>query len=126
MKTLLALTLTLCACAQTSTVILVPLDLVPAANQAALHFDSTGGTNTFTCRLVTAGTTNEWGCWAATPFRATNRVALSFMASQSPFATNGVTRLIIGDYDLSTDPAAPFRLLETNGLAPYAPPLFAP
>lgn len=111
--------------AQTSTVVIVPADLVPAANQAATYFDPTGGTNTFTAQLVTAGTTNIWGCWAATPFRATNRVALSAMASQPPFATNGVTRLIIGDYDLS-DPGAPFRLLETNGLAPYAPPLFAP
>lgn len=123
MKTILPCILTLCACAQTSTVILVPLDLVPAANQAALHFDPSGGTNTFTCRLVTAGTTNIWGCWAATPFRATNRVALSYMASQPPFATNGVTRLLIGDYDLAADPAAPFRLLETNGLAVYSPPL---
>lgn len=112
--------------AQTSTVILVPLDLVPSANQAALHFDPLGGTNTFTAKVVTAGTTNIWGCWAATPFRATNRVALSYMASQPPFATNGVTRLIIGDYDLSSDPGAPFRLLETNGLAPYAPSMFAP
>ena len=67
-----------------------------------------------------AGTTNIWGCWAATPFRATNRVALSYMASQPPFATNGVSRLIIGDYDLS-DANAPFRLLETNGLAVYSP-----
>lgn len=126
MRLLLSILGSLSLAAQTSTVILVPLDLVPAANQAALHFDPSGGTNTFTCRLVTAGATNEWGCWAATPFRATNRIALSYMASQPPFATNGVTRLIIGDYDLSTDPAAPFRLLETNGLAPYAPPLFAP
>ena len=112
--------------AQTSTVIIVPADLVPAANQAATYFDATGGTNTFTAQIVTVGTTNIWGCWAATPFRATNRVALSYMASQPPFATNGVTRLIIGDYDLTADPGAPFRLLETNGLAPYAPPLFAP
>lgn len=126
MRTILQFLLTLCACAQTSTVILVPLDLVPAANRAALHFDSTGGANTFTCRLVTAGTTNEWGCWAATPFKATNRVALSYMASQPPFATNGVTRLIIGDYDLSTDPAAPFRMLQTNGLAVATPSLFVP
>lgn len=48
------------------------------------------------------------------------------LASQPPFATNGVSRLIIGDYDLAADPGAPFRLLETNGLAPYAPPMFAP
>lgn len=126
MKLPLSILVSLSLAAQTGTVILVPLDLVPAANQAATYFDPSGGTNTFTVQLVTAGTTNIWGCWAATPFKATNRVALSFMASQPPFATNGVTRLIIGDYDLSTDPAAPFRLLETNGLAPYAPPMFAP
>lgn len=126
MKRAIAILSPLALLAQTSTVILVPLDLVPAANQAATYFDPTGGTNTFTAQLVTAGTTNLWGCWAATPFRATNRVALSYMASQPPFATNGVSRLIIGDYDLAADPGAPFRLLETNGLAPYAPPMFAP
>lgn len=126
MKRAIAILSPLALLAQTSTVILVPLDLVPAANQAATYFDPTGGTNTFTAQLVTAGTTNIWGCWAATPFRATNRVALSYMASQPPFATNGVSRLIIGDYDLAADPGAPFRLLETNGLAPYAPPMFAP
>lgn len=126
MKRAIAILSPLALLAQTSTVILVPLDLVPAANQAATYFDPTGGTNTFTAQLVTAGTTNLWGCWAATPFRATNRVALSYMASQPPFATNGVTRLIIGDYDLAADPGAPFRLLETNGLAPYAPPMFSP
>ena len=123
MKRAIAILSPLALLAQTSTVIIVPADLVPAANQAATHFDPEGGTNTFTAKLVTAGTTNVWGCWAATPFQATNRVALSYMASQPPFATNGVTRLIIGDYDLS-DPAAPFRMLETNGLAVYSPPLF--
>lgn len=126
MKRLLLPLVPLVLAAQTSTVIIVPADLVPAANQAATYFDPTGGTNTFTARIVTAGTTNIWGCWAATPFRATNRVALSYMASQPPFATNGVTRLIIGDYDLAADPGAPFRLLETSGLAPYAPPMFTP
>lgn len=126
MKRAIAILSPLALWAQTSTVIIVPADLVPAANQAATHFDPEGGTNTFTSQLVTAGTTNIWGCWAATPFRATNRVALSYMASQPPFATNGVTRLIIGDYDLAADPGAPFRLLETNGLAPYSPPMFAP
>lgn len=28
--------------------------------------------------------------------------------------------------DFAADQGAPFRLLETNGLAPYAPPMFAP
>ena len=121
MKLPLSILTSLSLAAQTSTVIIVPADLVPAANQAATHFDPTGGSNTFTAQIVTVGTTNIWGCWAATPFKATNRVALSLMASQPPFATNGVTRLIIGDYDLTADPAAPFRLLETNGLAVYSP-----
>ena len=125
MKLPLSILGSLSLAAQTSTVIVVPADLVSAANQAATYFDPTGGSNTFTCRLVTAGTTNEWGCWAATPFKATNRVALSLMASQPPFATNGVTRLIIADYDLS-DANAPFRLLATNGLAVATPSLNAP
>ena len=107
--------------AQTSTVIIVPADLVPAANQAALHFDPTGGAQTFTAQVVTAGTTNIYGCWAATPFSATNRVLLNYMASQPPFATNGVTRLLIMDYGLTDDPGAPQRFLGTNGLAVYAP-----
>jgi hypothetical protein len=90
---------------------------------AALHFDPTGGAQTFTAQVVTAGTTNEWGCWAATPFSATNRVLLTYMASQPPFATNGVTRLLILDYSLTADPGAPQRFLATNNLAVYAPPL---
>jgi len=124
MKPLLSILCAVAALAQTSTVIVVPLDLVPAANQAATSFDPTGGTNTFTAQVVKAGTTNVWGCWAATPFSQTNRVLLSYMASQPPFETNGVTRLIIGDYALSADPVAPQRMLSTNGLAPYSPPMF--
>lgn len=124
MKTLVAI-LPLALLAQTSTVIIVPADLVPAANQAALHFDPTGGTNTFTAQLVSAGATNVWGCWAATPFSATNRAALTFMASQPPFATNGVTRLLIMDYSLTDDAGAPQRLLATNGLAVYSSPMFS-
>ncbi len=112
------------ALSQTSTVIVVPADLVAAANQAALHFDPTNGTNTFTAPIVTAGTTNVWGCWAATPFSPTNRVLLTYMASQPPFATNGISRLLIMDWSLTDDPGAPHRFLETNGLAVYAPPLF--
>lgn len=123
MRLLLSLLTFAAALAQTSTVICVPLDLVPAANQAALHFDPTGGTNTFTAPVVTAGTTNVWGCWAATPFSPTNRASLTFMASQSPFATNGVTRLLIMDYDRAADPGAPLRLLATNSLEVYSPPL---
>jgi hypothetical protein len=118
MKTLLAL-LPLATLAQTSTVIVVPADLVPAANQAALHFDPVGGTNTFTVQVVTAGTTNIYGCWAATPFSATNRAALTFMASQPPFTG----RLLVMDYDL-TNGAAPFKFLATHGLAVYSPPMF--
>lgn len=118
MKHLLAI-LPLALLAQTSTVIVVPSDLVPAANQAALHFDPTGGSKTFTAKVVTAGTTNVWGCWAATPFSATNRAALTYMASQPPFTG----RLLIMDYNLTADPGAPHRLLETNGLAVYQPPM---
>lgn len=118
MKHLLAI-LPLALLAQTSTVIVVPADLVPAANVAALHFDPTGGANTFTAQLVTAGTTNIYGCWAATPFSSTNRAALTFMASQPPFTG----RLLIMDYSLTDDPGAPQRFLTTNGLAVYAPPL---
>lgn len=121
MKHLLTfLLLALVARAQTSTVICVPLDLVPAANQAALHFDPTGGTNTFTAQLVSAGTTNVWGYWAATPFSSTNRAALTFMASQPPFTG----RLRILDYNL-TNATAPFDWLAGQGLAVYAPPMFA-
>lgn len=116
MKHLLAI-LPLGLLAQTSTVIIVPADLVPAANQAALHFDPTGGAQTFTAQVVTAGTTNVWGCWAATPFSATNRVMLTFMAAQSPFTG----RLLIMDYSLTDDPGAPQRFLSTNGLAVYSP-----
>jgi hypothetical protein len=119
MKQFLAIILAFFARAQTSTVICVPLDLVHAANQAALHFDPVGGTNTFTAQLVTAGTTNVWGCWAATPFSSTNRPALTFMASQPPFTG----RLLIMDYDL-TNGAAPFEFLTLHGLAPYAPAPF--
>ena len=107
------------ALAQTSTVIVVPADLVPAANQAALHFDPTGGTNTFTASVVTMGTTNVWGCWAATPFSPTNRVLLSYMASQPPFTG----RLLIMDYSLTEAPDAPRLFLGTNGLEVYAPSL---
>lgn len=107
------------AIAQTSTVICVPMDLVPAANHAATHFDPTGGTNTFTAQLVTAGTTNVWGCWAATPFSPTNRVLLSYMASQPPFTG----RLLIMDYNLTEAPEAPRLFLGTNNLEVYAPPL---
>ena len=108
------------ALAQTSTVIVVPEDLVPAANQAALHFDPTGGTNTFTAAVVTMGTTNVWGCWAATPFSPTNRVLLNYMASQTPFTG----RLLIMDYSLTEAPDAPRLFLATNNLEVYAPPMF--
>ncbi len=119
MRTLLSIICAATALAQTSTVIVVPLDLVPAANQAALNFDPVGGTNTFTAQLVSAGTTNVWGCWAATPFSPTNRVLLSYMASQPPFAG----RLLIMDYSLTEAPDAPRLFLGTNGLDVYAPPL---
>lgn len=119
MRLLLSLLTFAAALAQTSTVIVVPADLVPAANQAATHFDRVGGTNTFTAPVVMAGTTNVWGCWAATPFSSTNRVALTYMASQPPFTG----RLLIMDYDLTADPGAPHRFLATNNLAVYAPPL---
>lgn len=117
MRIILAILLSFSGLSQTSTVICVPNDLVPAANQAALHFDPVGGSNTFTAQIVAAGTTNVWGCWAATPFSATNRVALTYMASQPPFATNGVSRLLIMDWSLTDDPGAPQRFLATNGLA---------
>lgn len=120
MRLALSILAAFAALAQTSTVIVVPVDLVPAANQAALHFDPVGGTNTFTAPVVTAGTTNVWGCWAATPFSATNRVALAFMASQPPFTG----RLLIMDYDLTAAPDAPRLFLGTNGLAVYTPPPF--
>ncbi len=116
MKHLLAI-LPLALLAQTSTVIVVPADLVPAANVAALHFDPSGGAQTFTAQVVTAGTTNVWGCWAATPFSATNRAMLSHMASQPPFTG----RLLIMDYSLTDDPGAPQRFLSTNGLAVPSP-----
>lgn len=119
MRTILSIPLAVAALAQTSTVIVVPLDLVPAANQAALHFDPTGGANTFTAKVVSAGTTNAWGCWAATPFSATNRVMLNYMASQPPFTG----RLLIMDYSLTDDPGAPQRFLATNNLAVPSPPL---
>ncbi len=119
MRTLLSILCAVAALAQTSTVIVVPLDLVPAANQAATHFDPTGGTNTFTAQVVTTGTTNVWGCWAATPFSPTNRAALTFMASQPPFTG----RLLIMDYSLTEAPDAPRLFLGTNGLEVYAPPL---
>ena len=118
MKHLISI-LPLALLAQTSTVIIVPADLVPAANVAALHFDPTGGAQTFTAQVVTAGTTNIYGCWAATPFSATNRAALTFMASQPPFTG----RLLLLDYSLTDDPGAPQRFLATNNLAVYAPPL---
>lgn len=118
MKHILAI-LPLALLAQTSTVIIVPADLVPAANQAALHFDPQGGAQTFTAQLVTAGTTNVWGCWAATPFSVTNRVMLTYMASQPPFTG----RLIIMDYSLTDDPGAPQWFLTTNGLAVLSPKL---
>jgi hypothetical protein len=118
LKKLLSI-LPLALLAQTSTVIIVPADLVPAANAAALHFDPTGGAQTFTAQVVTAGTTNIYGCWAATPFSATNRVLLNYMASQPPFAG----RLLIMDYSLTDDPGAPQRFLGTNGLAVPSPPL---
>lgn len=118
MKHLLAI-LPLALLGQTSTVIVVPADLVPAANVAALHFDPSGGAQTFTAQVVTAGTTNVWGCWAATPFNATNRAALTFMAAQPPFTG----RLLIMDYSLTDDPGAPQRFLGTNGLAVYSPPI---
>ncbi len=120
MKPLLPLFAAVATLAQTSTVIIVPADLVPAANQAALHFDPTGGAQTFTAQVVTAGTTNIYGCWAATPFSATNRVMLDYMASQPPFTG----RLLIMDYSLTDDPGAPQRFLATNNIAVYAPPIF--
>lgn len=61
-----------------------------------------------------------WTCYAPTPFSATNRAALTFMASQPPFTG----RLLIMDYSLTDDPEAPFEFLATNGLAPYSPPMF--
>lgn len=119
MRIFLAILCAFAALSQTSTVIVVPADLVFFANKAATNFDANGGLNTFTAQVVTAGTTNVWGCWAATPFSATNRAKLNVLTNTPPFAGN----VLVLDYNLTSQPSAPFEFLTTNGLAVYAPPL---
>lgn len=120
MKTIFAIVLTVAAVAQTSTVVIVPASLRDAANTlAAAEFDPAGGQATFTIGLITPPATNVTHYWCAVPFSATNRAKLNVLTNTPPFAGN----VLVGDYELVTDPAAPERMLQTNGLAPYAPPL---
>jgi hypothetical protein len=103
-----------------STVVIVPAALRDAANALAKQeFDPVGGEFTFTAALMTPPATNVTHYWCATPFTATNRAKLNVLTNTPPFA--GVTLVL--DYQL-TNGAAPFEFLATQGLAPYAPPMF--
>jgi phage tail sheath gpL-like len=99
-----------------NTVIIVPAALRDAANQASkMAFDASGGEGTFTQALTVIGQTNATHYWCAARFSDTNRALLSQMVATPPF-----TSVIVADYNPDTDPAAPARMLATNGLAPFA------
>lgn len=121
MKHLLTfLLLALVARAQTSTVVVVPAALRDAANALAQQeFDPSGGSATFTAALITPPSTNITHYWCATPFSATNRAKLNVLTNTPPF-----TVTLVFDYDL-TNATAPFDWLAGQGLAVYAPPMFA-
>ena len=105
----------------TATAIIVTAGVKDAANVVAkAQFDPVGGENTFTAPLVSLGATNIVAYWCADRMAATNRAKLPAFTNVPPFTDGAV---IFADYDPDTDPTAPFRMLKTNGLAVYAPPL---
>lgn len=102
----------------TNTVIIIPAALRDLANDTAkASFDAAGGEHTFTVPLVSDGQTNITHYWCAAIMSASNRALLNVWTNAPAFAG----QVKVGDYDLAADPTAPFRMLETNGLAVYSP-----
>jgi hypothetical protein len=102
-----------------STIVIVPEQYAASSNQLALqHFDSVGGLSTFVNPLVTLpDTTTITHRWCCAPFSPEKRALLNQLAPLIP-------GILITDFDIDNAPGTPFEFLATNGLAPYAPPMF--
>lgn len=90
----------------TSTIIIVPAEDQAPANQAALQFDPTGGSLTFTVPLSTTGELPATHYWCAGPL----------MPEQVSAFCEAVPSADVIDWDMDAAPDLPAAFLEQHEL----------